>query len=356
VIGRSTWRPLAGVRVVDLTSMLPGGTATRLLADLGAEVTKIEPPAGDPMRRLKPSVGPDSSAQHRYLDHGKDAVFADLKDERGREIVRQLASHADAVIEGFRPGVADRLGVGYRALAEGHESLVYVSLSGYGQSGPRADAAGHDLNFAALAGLVGRGEELPPALAADVSGGMLAALGLTAAIFAARTTGRGTHLDLALADAALVVAGMGLAGALAGQGTGDAVVTPLDGRSPCYRLYRARDGRAVAVGALESKFWRTVVTLLDRPEWMDRQHDPTLTDEFAALIATGTGCHWADLLEGPDTCVTVARAPADLPDDPHLRARGALICCDGLWQVGSPFHRHAYSTEEEKELQSWNSA
>lgn len=317
------WKtPLRGVEVLDLSRMLPGATATLLLADLGATVHKVEHVDGDDMRRLEPSVGDDSSAQHRYVDRGKHSLRVDLKTEEGLAVVHDLARGSDVVIESFRPGVADRIGVGYERLRQLRPELVYLSLTGYGQSGPRAQHAGHDLNFLAYAGL--QEETVGAVQHADVAGGMLSAVALLAGVVHARATGEGAHIDLSLADAALFFGGFQLAERLASAVLDQPIATPLDGRYPCYRVYRAADGRSVAVGAIEPKFWARVVERLDRPDWLARQHDPALIEELAALIGSRPATHWQPLLEGPDTCVTVVRdAPALLRDE-HVAHRGSV--------------------------------
>lgn len=330
--------PLQGITVLDLSRMLPGATATLLLSDLGATVYKIEHLAGDDMRLLEPRIGTDSSAQHSYVDRGKHSIRVDLKTDDGLRTVHDLARESDIVIEGFRPGVADRIGVGYDTLRAIRPEIVYLSLTGYGQTGPRAQHAGHDLNFLAYAGL--QGEEVAAVQHADVTGGALAAVGLLAGVIQARATGVGAHLDLALADAALFFGGFQLAERMGSSALERPIVTPLDGRYPCYQVYTASDGLEVAVGAIEPKFWARVVELLDRPNWFDRQEDPALIAEFAALIASHPGAHWRGLLEGPDTCVTVVRSAGELIDDEHLAARGSLTFLDTedgrLPQVAGP--------------------
>ncbi|MRJ75122.1 CoA transferase [Aeromicrobium sp. SMF47] len=337
------WRPLAGMTVIDLTRMLPGGTGTLLLSDLGAEVVKIEqPPGGDATRWLEPRVGTDSSAQHQYMDRGKTAVSLDLKTDAGRAELFDLVRGADALVESFRPGVAARLGIGHDVLAEINPALVYLALSGYGQEGPRASAAGHDLNFVARAGLLGAGRDVPPTLVADVTGGVLAALGLTAGVLAARETGRGAFIDLALADAALVLGGMQIAERLASRRLDVPVATPLDGRSPCYQVYATSDGRHLAVAAVEEKFWQRVVTILGHPEWAARQTDPALVADVAAVVATKPLAQWLLELDLPDTCVSGVLDIDDLPTDPQVRERGSLLevetAAGPLWQVAPPFH------------------
>ncbi|MDR5699750.1 CaiB/BaiF CoA transferase family protein [Agromyces aerolatus] len=333
------WRPLDGLVVLDLSRMLPGGTATLLLADLGATVHKVEHPSGDDTRRLRPAIGDDSSAQHQYLDRGKRSHRIDLKTAEGREQVVELARSADAVIESFRPGVADRLGIGYRDLSAVNERLVYVSLSGYGQDGPRAQFAGHDLNFAALASLAG--PTPPRAMHADVAGGMLAALAIAAGSAEARATGRGRQVDVALMDAALFTVGMPLSEEFGALALDEPVGTPLDGNSPCYRAYRCADGRYVAVAAIEPKFWRNVVALLEHPEWESRQDDPALVPELERVFLERSRDEWSRLLDAAETCVTPVRSSAELLDDPHLVHRGSLqqraTAAGPLWQVAPPF-------------------
>ncbi|MGM7670538.1 CaiB/BaiF CoA transferase family protein [Microbacterium sp. A93] len=338
------WRPLDGVTVVDFTRMAPGGTGTLLLADLGATVHKIEhPTGGDDTRHLKPKVGADSSAQHQYMDRGKHSVRADLKQQADLALVRSLVADADAVIESFRPGVAARLGIGFHDLAAINPSLVYVSLSGYGQSGPRAATAGHDLNFVGYAGLLG--ETVPRVLQADVTGGILAALAIVSGVARARQDGTPAHVDLSLADAALALGGMQVVEALAARSLDVEVETPLNGQSPCYQIYRCADGRSLAVAAIEPKFWQRTLQLLGREEWLVRQHDPTLISEFGAVIATEPQAHWVEILVEDDTCVSPVLDPQDVSSDSHILERGALCEYDSvagpLWQVASPFRNLA---------------
>ncbi|MTD13865.1 CoA transferase [Nakamurella sp. YIM 132087] len=365
--GPGGWRPLTGITVLDFTRMLPGGTATMVLADLGARVIKIEhPPRGDETRWLAPRVGTDSSVQHQYLDRGKESVFLDLKSEDGRAEAVRLAGTVDAVIESFRPGVADRLGVGYTDLLAVQPRLVYLSLSGYGADGPKATEAGHDLNFWGSAGLLGPEPDersagpgadavngggtpdadsdpalrTPTVLGADMTGGTLAALALVAGVQQARTTGAGVHLDLALADAALYLGGQQIAERLGSAELGEPVQSPLLGSSPCYNLYRCSDGLRIAVAAVEPKFWARTATLVGHPDWAARQFDRSLIPEVRHLFAGHPRGHWVDLLVGQDTCVTAVLDIADLPADPGVLDRGSLVRAETaageVWQVAPP--------------------
>lgn len=339
----AAWQPLEGTTVIDLTRMLPGGTATLLLAELGARVLKVERP-GDPdaTRYLEPRVGVDSSVQHQYLDRGKESITLDLRSDEGRADLLKLVRTADAVIDSFRPGVMDRLGLDAHALLTENPELVIVSLSGYGRNGPMATFAGHDLNFVGRAGLLGDGTTVPPVFSADVSGGMLAALAIAAGVAQARTRGEGSVVDLALADAALVVGGHAIAEQLGATALAKPVDTPLDGDRPCYGIYQTLDGGRLALAAVEPKFWRTTVELLGHPEWADRQFDPSLKDELRNLLASRPLAHWTHLLERPDTCVTAVNSIAALARDAQVAARGALVdhpsAAGPLPQVASPFH------------------
>ena len=333
------WRPLKGIRILDLTRMLPGATATRVLSDLGATVVKIESLLGDETRYLMPRVGEDSSAQHQYVDRDKESVRLNLKNPDDLQTALDLASGVDAVIESFRPGVADRLGVGFEALAKLRPGLVYVSLSGYGSYGARKNAAGHDLNFMGYSGL---GDGAPSnVLVGDVSGGMLAATAIASGVLQARAGADAVHIDLALADAALFAGGMRLAADFASVETGAASDPLLDGNIPCYRTYAASDGQLIAVGAIEEKFWKRVVDALGHPEWFERQQDPDLVPEVSAAFATRSRAEWMAELEGDDTCVTPVLQPGDVLTDPHIQTRASVIRrttpAGDLWQVASPF-------------------
>ena len=342
--------PLAGVSVVDLSRMLPGQTCTQLLADLGADVVKVERPGtGDESRALTPRVGGSSSVQHQYLDRGKSSVRLDLKDPADVAVVRELVRSADAVVESFRPGVADRLGLGFDDLTAVNPRLVYLSLTGFGATGARSLAAGHDLTYAALAGLLGGAPApdgrpgpvptAPGAQVADTAGGMLAAVGVLAGVLRARTTGSPARVEVALAEAALYVNGFALAGALGAAALGQQVEPVLDGSLARYRTYACADGRHLAVGALEPRFWTTVTDLLGRPDLLSLP-EPEATAELAALLATRPAAHWVELLSGDDTCVALVQHPDEVGADEGFRARGAVVdvptAAGPLPQVGQP--------------------
>ena len=265
-------KPLSGIRVLDLTRLLPGPVATRHLADMGADVVKIEDTgAGDYAREMGP-LHEGTSVFFRLANRNKRGMRLELKNPKGCEVFLRLAKKADVVVEGFRPGVMARLGLGYDALAAVNPRLVYCSITGYGQDGPYADRAGHDINYIGYAGVgdqIGTAEApvVPNFQIADLLGGALTSvMGILAALIDSKSSGRGRHVDVAMTDAVFAHAILPLLGYLehgkaARRGTG-----MLGGGLPCYNVYRTRDGRWMAVGALERKFWETLCDILGCPE------------------------------------------------------------------------------------------
>jgi crotonobetainyl-CoA:carnitine CoA-transferase CaiB-like acyl-CoA transferase len=341
---------LSGIRIVDFSRLLPGAALTQLLADLGADVIKIERPGdGDDIRRAGPTTH-GSSAVHLFLDRGKRSVALDLKTPEGSAAAVRIASTADAVVESFRPGVADQLGLSYEALGEHNHKLVYVSLNGYGNSGPRSLAAGHDLDYCAYAGILDFGgwEQDGPrpagAQVADVTGGTLGAVALLAAVLSASQTGQGTRISVALADAALWTIGIHvsafLAGGPEGPRSGD-----LNGGLPCYDVYECADGRHIAVGALEPRFWQALVHGLNRPDLAARQYDGLATAELRVLFRSQPLAHWIETLDGADACVAPVQRFDELTTDPQFAANGAFIEAPAgsgrITQVAAPFRSPA---------------
>lgn len=334
--------PLAGVRVLDFSRLLPGGACTRLLQDLGAEIVKVERPVvGDDLRHEPPMLAEDISAVHQFLDAGKRSVALDLKNEDDIGFALALVEHCDAVIESFRPGVAGKLGIGFEAVNERNPAAVYVSLTGYGQTGPRAHDAGHDIDYCAYAGVLSTVGEAGPALsgvlAADMTGGTLAATSILAGIIQARTSGRGSYVDLSLMEAAQWALALPTAQHLADETSWAAGTAMLNGGWPCYRTYACADGGHLAVGALEPRFWRRLVELLGRDDLLERRADPSAIPELDALFATRSQADWLDLLEGMDACVAPVKSLAEAVADPHLRARNGVLDVSGQgWTVAQP--------------------
>jgi alpha-methylacyl-CoA racemase len=318
---------LTGTRVLDLTRYIPGPYATMMLADFGADVVKIESAEGDPTRAVPPAVGEESAA-HAALNRGKRSVVLDLRTEEGAVVVKRLAADADVLVEAFRPGVLARRGLGPATLLESHPRLVYCSLTGYGQDGPHAGRAGHDLDYGALGGFLGanrddRGRPVVPATqVVDMTAGLFAVIGILAALQARERTGRGQHVDVSLLRASLALMTLPLTRRLAGGDSAD----ELSGAYPCYSVYRCRDGRSLAVGALEAKFYERLCRALGRPDlaarqWATGEQRAQARAALDALFASRDRDEWVRALAQEDVCVEpvlgldeVAAHPALAPD------------------------------------------
>lgn len=318
---------LDGVRVLDLSRLLPGPFATQLLADYGAEVVKVEEPGGgDYLRSFAPLAGGESLF-FLNLNRNKKSVVLDLRHADGRAVLVDLARRADVVVESFRPGVMDRLGLGWEALRAVNPRLVYCALTGYGQDGPYADKAGHDVNYLGLSGTLGllRGSDGRPVIpgfqAADVGGGALnAVVGILLALLSRDRTGEGQFVDAAMVD--------GLAPWVLYRWAfrGSDEPTCLSGEYPCYAVYEAADGRFLAVGALEAKFWDRLCRALGHPEWVERQFDAgvereRIFDDLRAIFKTRPRDAWAEELAPADCCVTPVLEVDELEGHPYWRHR-----------------------------------
>lgn len=325
-------QPLSDLLVLDFSTLLPGPLASLFLAEAGARIIRIERPEGEDMRRFPPRLG-ETSAPFAALNRGKTSLAIDLKAPDAVERLRHLIEKADILIEQFRPGVMARLGFGFEAMRAVNPRLIYCSISGYGQEGPRAFEAGHDINYQAIGGLLGqslkRGEPapLPPTLVADIAGGaMPAVLNILLALRERDRSGQGCHLDIAMTDAMPTFAWYGLAqGQASGrypQG-GEGLLT---GGSPRYGLYATADGWFLAVGALEEKFWAIFSAAIGLDEALrdDRRQEEATRAAVAALVGAQPAEHWRGLLEPLDCCCTVVRTLEEALADPQLTARGLL--------------------------------
>jgi alpha-methylacyl-CoA racemase len=307
-------RPLEGVRVLDLSTLLPGPLATLLLSDAGADVVKIERPGrGDEMRGYQPRLG-DTSANYAVLNRGKRAYAADLKDPADRDRVLAVAAAADVVVEQFRPGVVDRLGLGYAQVREVNPAVVYCSITGYGRQGPHAQRAGHDLTYLAEAGLLGVVADgagrppLPPTVLADIAGGTYpAVVNILLALRQRDATGVGCHLDIAMTRNLQLLAYGYFATHQAAGGWPVPGAELLTGGSPRYRVYDTADGRHVAVAALEQKFWTRLLELLDLPasHLDERGKEEAVAAAVAERIAAHPAEHWRAVFDGEDVCTAV---------------------------------------------------
>jgi len=324
---------LTGIRVLDLSQYLPGPYATQMLADLGAEVVKIEPPAGDPMRGLGPCDGDGISAFYKIVNAGKSVVRLDLKSGQGKAALEALVRGADVLLESFRPGTLDKLGFGPDTLRGLNPRLIHCALSGFGQSGPYAGRSGHDINYMALSGgLATSGIDERPVAAhppsADFAAAMQAAMTILAALLRRGRDGQGVYIDVSLSETVLAWQAMILTGA---KRTGFAPVREeslLNGGAACYRLYETADQRFVALGALEEKFWANFCTALNQPDWIARQHDPLpqrdLIAEVAAVFGRESLSVWFRRLADVDCCFQPMLEPGEVSNDPHIRARGLV--------------------------------
>jgi len=328
---------LAGIRVLDVSQYFPGPLAAQILSDLGASVIKVEPPAGDPMRRFGPPDADGWAADYKLINAGKRVVRLDLKGEAGQEQVGRLLARADVLIESFRPGTLERLGLGHERLARLNPGLVHVALSGWGQGGPYRLRAGHDLTYVAVGGgLAGSGTADEPVMTCppmgDHAGAQQTALAALAGLFGRSRSGRGVYLDVSLMETVLAWQSVPLT--LAARGTlparGSSLLT---GGAACYHLYRTADGRFVALAALEPKFWEAFCQAADRSPWIGRQDEPmpqqALIGELAAMFATRPAAHWSALLDPVDCCFEVVVPFEDLPDHPQVAARGQIVRHDG---------------------------
>ncbi|MFM0174708.1 CaiB/BaiF CoA-transferase family protein [Paraburkholderia sediminicola] len=323
-------QPLSGVKVVDFSTLLPGPLCTLLLAEAGAEVLKIEKPgSGDDMRGYEPKVGPDS-VNFGLLNRGKRSVALDLKSAQGRDAAFALAAEADVLVEQFRPGVMERLGLGYDVIQRANPRLVYCSITGYGQSGPKAQTAAHDLNYLAQSGMLSlsTGADgapvLPPALIADIAGGAYPAMmNILLALRQRDATGHGSLLDISMADNLFPFMYWGLGSGWSGNGWPRPGAELVTGGTARYRIYRTQDGKYLAAAPLEDKFWRNFAEVLGDPELAQCDDRATETvQRVSSLIAARTAAEWVERFARVDACTVEVVSLEQASADPHFVQRG----------------------------------
>ena len=342
--------PLTGLRIIELASIGPGPMCAMLLADLGADVVRID--------RTAPSgLGVAMEARFNVNGRNRRSVALDLKSPAGRDAVLRLITGADMLIEGFRPGVAERLGLGPLDCHERNPALIYGRMTGFGQTGPLADAAGHDLNYIALTGALhaigpAGGKPVPPLnLVGDYGGGALyLALGLLAALHERKTSGLGQVVDAAMVDGAASLASIFYGLSASGAWSAPRGENLLDGGAPFYDTYETADARFVALGALEPKFFAELAQRIGLDErFVKRQHDRKLwsemRDAIAANIQAKTRDQWGALLEGTDACFAPVLSLAEAPGHAHAASRNAFITLDGVVQP-APAPRFDRSTPD----------
>jgi alpha-methylacyl-CoA racemase len=327
--------PLQGVRVIEIAGIGPGPFCAMLLADLGAEVVRVDRAA---------SGGDPESVRFDVLNRGRRSIAVDLKHEDGAGIVLRLVERADALLEGFRPGVAERLGIGPAPCLAHNRRLVYGRMTGWGQEGPLAQAAGHDLTYAAVAGAlahIGRAGQLPTPplnLVADFGGGgMLLALGLVAGLLHAQRTGEGQVVDAAMVDGtALLMAPFHGASAV-GFWSDERGTNLLDSGAPYYDVYRCADGAEIAVGAIEPQFFAALIDVLglaagSLPDQNDRARWPELRTALTRAFAVRPREAWLERAEGRDACLAPVLTMREAAEHPHVRARQTIVERDGVPQ------------------------
>jgi crotonobetainyl-CoA:carnitine CoA-transferase CaiB-like acyl-CoA transferase len=338
---------LAGIRVLDLSQYIPGPYAALMLADLGAEVVKVEPPGGDPMRGLGPRDADGVSPFWKLMNGGKTVIEIDLKSAEGRAALEALLARADVLVESYRPGVMDRLGFTRARLDALNPRLVHAALSGYGQTGPWRLRTGHDLNYMALAGgLAQSGPAERPMMAApptaDFASGLQTALTVCGALLGRAGSGKGAYLDLSLAETVLAWQSPTLTSALRPGFEPERAANLLNGGAACYHVYRAADGRFVTLGAIEDKFWRNFCEAVGRPDLIARQWEAMpqagLIADLAAIFATKDAAAWEATLGPVDCCFGAVVEPREVPSHPQVAARRMIDVRQGTIEALFPVH------------------
>jgi alpha-methylacyl-CoA racemase len=343
--------PLAGVKVLEIAALGPAPFAAMMLADMGAEVLRIDRAEGAELlrfgraERTEDGEGGDTPPLD-FLSRGRRSVGLDLKSSGGVELLLKLVEAADVIIEGFRPGVMERLGAGPEVCLARNPRLIFGRMTGWGQEGPLARAAGHDINYIALAGALEpigrRGEKpLPPLnLVGDFGGGgMLLAYGVACALIERASSGKGQVVDAAMVDGAAVLMTFFHAAQQSGWWKPERGTNLLDGGAHFYDTYETSDGKYISIGAIESKFYAELIAKLglaseDLGDQMDRSHWPKLKERFTELIKTKTREEWCAILEGTDACFAPVLSMAEAADHPHLRDRGTFVEVAGALQPG----------------------
>ncbi|RMF21023.1 MAG: CoA transferase [Deltaproteobacteria bacterium] len=331
--------PLSGIKIVELPAIGPVPYAGMLLADLGADVVRLD--------RIDPGpFGEWSDPRFDVLSRGRRSIRVNLKDPRGRDVALRLIERADALIEGWRPGVAERLGLGPDECLGRNPRLVYGRMTGWGQQGPLAQAAGHDIDYIALTGALhaigkrGEGPTVPLNLIGDFGGGALfLVVGILSALLEARSSGRGQVVDAAMVDGAASLMTVFYGALASGFWRDERGVNMLDGGAPFYGVYRTKDDRWIAVGAIEPQFYAELIERLglageDLPAQLDVSEWPRLRERFAEVFATKTREEWCEILEGTDACFAPVLGLTEAPDHPHMRERHTFVDIDGVRQPG----------------------
>lgn len=331
--------PLNGIRVVELAGIGPGPMACMMLAEMGADVIKVD-------RLTDPGLGVKTPAQFQVLHRSRPSIAVDLKSPDGLAVVKRLIDSADVLIEGFRPGVTERMGLGPDNCLKSNPKLVYGRMTGWGQDGPLAKAAGHDMNYIALTGALHAigpegGAPVPPLnLVGDFGGGTLyLVVGVLAALLEAQKSGEGQVVDTAMVDGAAHLMSLFFGLKASGMWKNERGANLLDGGAHFYAVYETSDGKHVSIGSIEAKFYaelleKTGLDPADLPPQMNPESWPVIKDKLAVIFKTKTRDEWTEIMEGTDICFAPILDLDEAPDHPHMKARGTFVDVEGVVQPG----------------------
>jgi alpha-methylacyl-CoA racemase len=334
--------PLDGIKVLDLTKLAPGPHCTMILGDLGADIIRVEEPGEPTGRRAAQAGTPQVKAPRpsyspaNAVARNKRSIGLNLKSEPGREIFLRLGRDADVVVEEFRPGVAQRLGIDYEVLARLNSRLIYCAVTGFGQTGPYRDLVGHDLNYIAQAGalgLIGRKGQMPTIplnlLADYAGGGMHAAIGVLAALVARSQTGRGQYVDIAMLDGVMLLLAQALSTYFGNRRVPERGTQPGDGGAPFYNMYETKDGKIITIASMEPWFYANLCRALNCEQYIGGQYErdkwPEMFEQFARTFKTRTRDEWWDILTRADICAGRMLTLDELENDPQIRARNMIV-------------------------------
>lgn len=324
---------LKGIKILDLSTLLPGPMCSLFLADLGAGVIKVESLSGDQMRYLE-SIK-NKSPYFSALNRNKRSIALNLKTAEGKSIFMKLAKDADVIIESFRPGKVDALGIGYNNIKKINPRIVYCSITGYGQQGAYKDKAGHDLNYASLSGMLNVMSNkpfVPGVQIADISSAFIAAFSIVVALFYREKNGKGNYIDVSITNSALSVIGIHIAQRSISKNPS----TVLSGTKPCYNVYKTKDNKFVSLGAIEKKFWQSFCNATNRKDFLQKQFDVGVMRDMKRLFKSKTTSEWLKLNKKYDFCCEPVRKINDVLSDAYLKNKKILIQIDGLVQVAMP--------------------
>lgn len=369
---------LNDIRILDLSQFLPGPFATQMLSDMGADVVKVEPPKGDPMRGLDPITNDrGSSPYHALVNAGKRIITLDLKSEGGIQGFTNLVKSADVLMESYRPGVMDRLGFGHDVLREINPRLVHCALSGFGQNGPMRLVGGHDINYVAASGQLGMSgasgkPHMSYPMVADYAGAMQSVCAILGALVGRGQSGQGAYLDVAMSDSVLAWQSQALTAMARGEKLGREQ-NLLTGGAACYGVYETADGQFVSLGALEEVFWKNFCDAISRPDLIERQSEPLpqtdLISDVAKIFKTKTRDEWDDVFHDIDCCYHPVLEMDEVTTHPQNAARSLIQPQLGLepehgmsvllpfWTNGKPpaTRTHVAMSTVENVLADWQS-